>query len=164
MRILGACLLAACLVGCVDTDSDVDPASAAQSAVSDDVVPKAITPTRDALVLTPLAKSGNGINYHGGPVMTGGVNVYYIFYGNWSSGAKSILTTLAQNLGGSPYFNINTTYYNGSGTHVQNVVTYKGSTSDNYSHGKSLSDSGVLAVVSSAITSGKLPKDTKAVY
>ena len=25
----------------------------------------------------------NGINYHGGPVMLGTVNVYYIWYGSW---------------------------------------------------------------------------------
>ena len=28
--------------------------------------------------------SGNGINYHGGPVMLGTTNMYYIWYGNWS--------------------------------------------------------------------------------
>ena len=27
---------------------------------------------------------GNGIYYHNGPVMLGTVNVYYIWYGNWS--------------------------------------------------------------------------------
>src|SRR5512141_237750 len=60
----------------------------------------------------------NGISYHGGPVMVSPVNVYYIWYGNWSgNSATSILTDLAGNIGGSPYFNINTTYYNGSNTH-----------------------------------------------
>ena len=56
--------------------------------------------------------TGNGINYHGGPVMLGSTNVYYIWYGNWSgNSATSILTDLATNIGGSRYFNINTTYY-----------------------------------------------------
>ena len=107
----------------------------------------------------------NGISYHGGPVMLGTTNVYYIWYGNWSgNSANSILTNLASNIGGSSYFNINTTYYNGSGTHVSNAVHYAGSTTDNYSHGTSLSDSAIQAVVSSAISSNKVPKDTNAVY
>jgi hypothetical protein len=108
---------------------------------------------------------GSGINYHGGPVILNTTHIYYIWYGNWSGNtATTILTDLAQNIGGSPYFNINTTYYNGSNVHVSNSVTYGGSTNDSYSHGTSLSDSAVQAVVSSAISSNRLPKDTNAVY
>ncbi|HLX28866.1 MAG TPA: hypothetical protein VKV24_10325 [Casimicrobiaceae bacterium] len=111
----------------------------------------------------------NGISYHGGPVMLpnklGAPNVYYIWYGNWSGNtATSILTDLVNNIGGSPYFDINTTYYNGSGQHVANAVQYKGSTNDNYSHGTSLGDATVQAVVASAISSGKLPLDSNGVY
>src|SRR6266566_329353 len=66
----------------------------------------------------PPAPSTN-ITYHGGPVILGTTNVYYIWYGNWSgNSATTILTDLANNIGGSPYFNINTTYYNGSNLHV----------------------------------------------
>ncbi len=90
----------------------------------------------------------NGITYHGGPVMTAGPNVYYIWYGNWSATRdQSILTTLAQNIGGSPYFNINTTYTNGSGVNVAEPVTYSGARNDNYSQGTSLSDADIQAIV-----------------
>ena len=107
----------------------------------------------------------NGIFYHGGPLILGTTNVYYIWYGNWSGNtAKSILTNLATYMGGSPYFNINTTYSDGSNTHVSNSVLYSGSTDDSYSQGTNLSDAGVQAVVSSAISSGRLPRDTNAVY
>ncbi|HKA88537.1 MAG TPA: hypothetical protein VKE22_12795, partial [Haliangiales bacterium] len=89
----------------------------------------------------------------------------YIWYGNWAGNtAMSILPDLASNLGGSPYFNINTTYFDGSGVHVTNAINYSGSTTDSYSQGTALSDGGVLAVVSAAITSGRLPNDTNAVY
>jgi len=108
--------------------------------------------------------NNNSIYYHGGPLILGGTNVYYIWYGNWSgNSATTILTDLAHNIGGSPYFNINTTYYDGSNNHVPGIVNYSGSTTDNYSHGTALSDAQIQAVVSSAISSG-LPKDTNAVY
>jgi hypothetical protein len=111
------------------------------------------------------APTNNGIVYHGGPLILGTTNVYYIWYGNWSgNNAVTILTDLAQNVGGSPYFNINTTYYNGSNVHVSNSVHYAGSTTDAYSRGTSLSDSAIQGVVADAINSGRLPKDTNAVY
>jgi hypothetical protein len=107
----------------------------------------------------------NGISYHGGPVILGTTNVYYIWYGNWSgNSAGTILESLASGIGGSAYFNINTTYSNGSNQHVSNSVALVRETNDNYSQGTSLSDAGVQSVVSGAITSGRLPKDTNAVY
>jgi len=111
--------------------------------------------------------NSNGISYHGGPLLnsTSGTNVYYIWYGGWSGNtATTILTSFAQSIGGSPYFNINTTYYDGSGKHVTNAVNYKSSTTDAYSQGTSFGDSGVQAIVASAISSGRLPLDTNAVY
>ena len=109
---------------------------------------------------------GNGIFYHGGPVMTNpaGTNVYYIWYGNWSGNtAPTILEDLAGHIGGSPYFNINTTYYD-SARHVLNGVNFLQSTTDSYSQGTALSDQQIQNVVANAIGGGTLPKDTNAVY
>jgi hypothetical protein len=112
-----------------------------------------------------FSRGGNGISYHGGPIMTGTTHVYYIWYGNWSGNtATTILPALASNIGGSSYFNINTTYTNGSGTHVTNAVSYVTSVNDNYSQGTSLTDAKVQAVVTSAISSGGLPYDASGVY
>jgi hypothetical protein len=114
---------------------------------------------------SPFGSGANGIRYHGGPVMLGTNHIYYIWYGNWSGDtAQSILTNLAQNIGGSSYFNINSSYYNGSNVHVSNSVAYSGAAFDNYSQGTSLSDTQVQAIVSSAISNGTLPKDANGVY
>ena len=109
--------------------------------------------------------TGNGIDYHGGPLILGTTNMYYIWYGNWStSPAVSILTNLAQHIGGSPYFNINTTYSDGSGRAVSNSVAFGKSATDNYSRGTALGDNDIATIVSTAISSGGLPKDTNGVY
>lgn len=109
--------------------------------------------------------SGNGISYHGGPLILGTTNVYYIWYGDWSGNtAPTILSALASNIGGSPYYNINATYYDGANTHVSNAVSLKSAINDSYSQGTALTDAQVKAVVSSAIASHALPSDPNAVY
>ncbi len=120
-----------------------------------------------AKVSRPRSGGGNGISYHGGPVMTvpSGVNAYYIWYGNWSgNSATTILPSFGGSIGGSGYFNINTTYYDASNVHVTNKVTLAGQTTDNYSQGTSLTDGQVQQIVATAINSGKLPLDTNGVY
>ena len=110
-------------------------------------------------------RSGNGISYHGGPVMLNTVNVYIIWYGNWSgNSATTILPALASSIGGSSYEHINTTYYNGSSQHVSGLVNYGGAVYDSYSRGTSLADSDIQTIVSAQISAGHLPKNTNAVY
>jgi hypothetical protein len=73
-------------------------------------------------------------------------------------------------IGGSSYFNINTTYYNGSNVHVTNKINYLGSVSCSAYLGTSLSDSQIFTVVQNAIngnancTGGALGANTNAVY
>jgi hypothetical protein len=49
--------------------------------------------------------TGNRINYHGGPIMPGTVNVYFIWYGNWTNGPRpsdsSTTVQLLENLFGT---------------------------------------------------------------
>jgi len=108
--------------------------------------------------------TGNGISYHGGPVMTGTVNVYFIWYGNWNANsAQTILPALASSIGNSAYFNINTTY-SVSGQTISGGVHYAGATTDTGSLGTTLTDANIQTIVSSAISSGALPKDLNGAY
>jgi plastocyanin len=109
--------------------------------------------------------TGNGINYNGGPVMSSGTNLYYIWYGSWTgSPVPAVLNAFGNGIGGSPYYHINTSYSDNSGKAVADSVTLMPSISDNYSQGKSLTDNMVFSVVSSAISSGKLPLDPNGIY
>src|SRR5947209_13631091 len=86
-------------------------------------------PARQAGAVT----TGNGIEYHGGPVMLGPHNVYFIWYGNWSGDtATTILPDFINGLNGSPYFNTNTTYGDNTGD-IANTTTLAGQFFDNYS-------------------------------
>jgi hypothetical protein len=115
---------------------------------------------------TGTVVQGNGINYHGGPVMHGTVNLYFIWYGNWGSeytNASTIINAWADAIGGSPYENINTTYGDTTGN-VSGQIHYAGFALDGGSQGTSLSDKSIAAIVSSALTSHALPVDANGVY
>jgi hypothetical protein len=158
---LASLLCAVSLFGCIaEQDSDPTTASTSQD-VGSEIRPRHDHGPRDAHGGGGGARTRtNAITYHGGPVMVSGVNVHYIWYGNWAGNtATSILTDLASSIGGSPYFNINTPYTNGSGAHVVNSVSYADATNDNYSHGTSLNDAAIQAIV--AATN---PTDTNGVY
>ena len=104
--------------------------------------------------------------FHTGPVMST-PNVYLIWYGNWNqtngsdtAAGQSLVSTFLSGLSGSSYMKINTTYNNvPSGS-----LIVAGATTDNYSQTARLSDSKVRTVVSSAISSGRLPSDTNGIY
>jgi hypothetical protein len=119
--------------------------------------------------------AGNGISYHGGPVMrSSSVNLYFIWYGNWTNGPKAsdrqitvtLLDTLfgaTRGIGGSGYFKINTTYSDRVG-HPTGNIALVASTANNYSRGKQLADSDILNIVDTAVSSRALPKDANGLY
>ena len=105
------------------------------------------------------------ITYHGGPVMAQ-PTIYTIWYGNWAqangtdtAAGQDIVRDFLSGLGGSGYYMINHSYANVSG-----ALTVGGETTDSGSQSVRLTDSKVQAVVSSAITSGRLPTDSNGIY
>jgi hypothetical protein len=127
---------------------------------------------------TSVLIGGNGIDYHGGAVMTpttgdGIVNLYFIWYGNWTNGPRAsdtqhtrdLLSALFSTTGlnNSAYEKINQTYGDSQNKVTGSLALIK-QTTDNYSHGKRLGDTDVEKIVSSAISSGSLPNDSHGLY
>jgi hypothetical protein len=156
MKIATMMLAASLFAGCIADETDLSQNAQDES----EIRPMHEHATRDAHNANGRHQSGNGISYHGGPVMTGTPNVHFIWYGNWSgNSATTLLPNLISGLSGSPYEAINSTYYNGSGTHVSGTMSYAGSSNDNYSQGTSLSDSQIISIVSATN-----PTDTNGLY
>ena len=152
---LATSLFGACVA---QDDSDLDTSEQSQ-AEQGELVPKHVAHVRGE-ARPSGGGTNNGIYYHNGPVMLGTTNVHYIWYGNWSGNtATSILTNLAQTIGGSGYYNINTTYYDTAKTKVSNSVAYAGSVDDNYSRGTALTDADIQAIVAA-----QHPTDTNGIY
>ena len=125
--------------------------------------------------------SNSGIFYHGGPLIVNPaitkVVAIYCGTGTIYSGQKTgiglgsndatLIGSFLRSLGGSPYFNINTTYYNGAGAHVTNAVTYTGywSTGSDVAGPKSSpTDADMVNVISAGISQGKIAYDANTVY
>jgi hypothetical protein len=121
-----------------------------------------------------------GIFYHGGPVLLTGTNVVAVYWasspiytggpaagtGNGSSDG-SLVGFFLNHLGGSPYFNINSTYTDGTSAHIANLVTYTRYWANNTNvptDGQVVSDADMVAMLQSGFDGGKLTYDASALY
>jgi hypothetical protein len=105
--------------------------------------------------------TGNGINYHGGPVLKANpVKFYIIWYGNWAgtgsntAASVSLIEHFVSTLGGSAIEHVATTYGDTTGN-VSGNVSLGGATFVNSS--TNLNDTSLKTTVSNAITTGALP-------
>jgi hypothetical protein len=151
--------------------------AAALAACSDITQPRSPAGPAPAALAT-----GTGITYHGGPVLTQMTKVATVYWATTviyrggptpgTTGPGSADTSLVgyflNHLGGSPYFNINTTYYDASGTHVANAITYTQFWANNSynvpASGASVSDSQMLSMLQYAFNNGKLTYDPGTIY
>ena len=125
----------------------------------------------------PGGGGGTGINYHGGRVLHGTkvVAIYWsantIYQNGPTPGTSgngtadnSLVGHFLRNLGGSDYFNINTTYTDGSGA-VPNSIAYRGYFADNANAPtgtQNVSDAQIQAEVVRAF--GAFPNDGNTIY
>src|SRR5215472_14019750 len=113
--------------------------------------------------------TGNGINYHGGPVLKGNpVPIYVIWYGNWNgtgsntSTTVNLIETFLNSLGNTGYEKINTTYGDTTGN-VTGNLHLGGAIFDTGSQGTRLNNNRLSAIVSRSFSNG-LPTDPNGVY
>jgi hypothetical protein len=164
-----------------------DAASLARSPELNDAHGRHIMHTRqwfanDASHTASNRKSTNtGIFYHGGPVLLSGTSVVAVYWasspifigapavGSYgaSSADGSLVGTFLRNFGGSPYFNINSSYTDGSGAHIANKVTYTAywANGTNAPSGTTvISDAQMVAMLQSGFNSGALTYDPSTLY
>ncbi len=125
--------------------------------------------------------SGTGISYHGGPVLQAGTKVVAVYWASapiytrgpavGSTGAgtsdNSLVGFFLNHLGGTPYFNINSTYTNSGGIPIVNSVSYTGywANGTNAPSGTTnVSDASMIAMLQSGFNSGALTYDASTLY
>ncbi len=122
----------------------------------------------------------NGIYYHGGPVILAQqvAAIYWssetIYSGGPAPGTTgpgsadgSVIGYFLNNLGGSPYYNINTTYTDGAGTAISNSVRYTQFWAANTNVPLPVvpvTDSQMQSLIVSGFTSGTLTYDPSTLY
>jgi Phosphate-induced protein 1 conserved region len=121
---------------------------------------------------------GTGIYYHGGTVIAGpavtkvvaiywSANTIYPSQPTGTGGAasdNSLIGSFLKSLGGSPYFNINTTYTNGSGAKVLNQVTYTGFWATGSNPSSAPTDQDMINLIDNGLKSGAIAYDPNTVY
>lgn len=195
-RLRGSLFVSATLVAvaaCSDSTGKVTaPASQSGSGVSFDAAPDHGNgpafivhqmPTQAQAKIGNLGGggSGSGIYYHGGPVLLAGARVAAVYWSSTTiytngptpgtfgagSGDGSLVGTFLRTLGGSPYFNINSTYTDGAGHHIANAVAYTQYWANNTnapSGTQSVTDASMLAMLASGFSSGALTYDPNTLY
>src|SRR5215471_3961779 len=121
---------------------------------------------------TPV-RTNSKMLYHNGPVLTGRINLYFIFYGCWtetcgSSGDTTIVQIINEfsaTIGNTPYSNINSTYTDSTGQSASGSLIYAGEVFDNsYSHGVELTKLDIEGILSDQISNFGLPQDPQGIY
>lgn len=187
LRTLVAGTCAVLLVNaCTDSGSVTAPSSdgtASATNVHELNSPRHLFHTRDFYAKSNGSKprANTGILYHGGrviaiPSITKVVAIYWgtgtIYTGQAAgtgtgSADPTLIGSFLRNLGGSPYFNINTTYYDGSGAHVLNQVAYTGFWStgaDVTGPSSSPTDADMVNVIQKGISLKKIAYDANTIY
>lgn len=128
-----------------------------------------IPPTGKGILVSdypdPPDRTRYKVAYHNGQVMPYTVNVFFIWYGDWSSDPfapdpeQAILPEFVNALSGSAYFSIVKLYPGQGNNRPTGTVMYRGSAYDAYSRGTDLHDEDVQQIVQAQIDARVLPPD-----
>ncbi len=173
------------LTGCTDSRGPTQPTVRAPSflEMQDQHEPRIHIMTPRGQANRGKGGGSTGISYHGGPIIYS-QKIAAIYWGagplynggpdpvtaptGGGSADGSLVGFFLRNLGGSPYFNINTTYFDGTGTHIQNVVTYTQYWASNTNlpptDNSPVDDATIQAKVEEGFTSGSLTYDPNTLY
>lgn len=130
------------------------------------------------LVLMPAAaqtsRTATKMLYHGGPVLVGVQNVYFIWYGCWTNSicgtpddanTMKVVGEFVATIGNTPYMAINSTYTDASGRPASAALVWAGEIIDSsYAHGVELTDSDIQGIIYDAIINFRLPQDPQGIY
>jgi len=111
-------------------------------------------------------KTDSRMLYHNGEVIHLTPIVYIVWYGFWGSdiATQLILADFIASIGSTPYFQINSTYPDGSGHTPNGEMILGGGGADPYSHGGALTASDIQGIVADQILGHGLPLDPSAIY
>ena len=121
----------------------------------------------------PRPKTGSRMEYHGGAVMAGPQDIYFIWYGCWtddcgnlgSPTTTEVVTHFASNIGGSPYGQLLSLYTNAAGQAPLGALFYGGSAfQPTYTHGVELTEDDIKDIVRQHIENNSLPQDPIGIY
>lgn len=123
-----------------------------------------------ATLINPTPADGGitvDMTENGGPVMTGQVDTFAIFYGDFTTAnagapitAQQATTNWLSNMNNTDYLNIASTYTNAPNGTVSTNVTFNGSVNVSNFLGNSLTDANILAIAQQA-KAGTLPGGTQ---
>ncbi|RUS13800.1 hypothetical protein BC937DRAFT_94756 [Endogone sp. FLAS-F59071] len=95
--------------------------------------------------------------YKGGPVLSGEVKAYFIFYGTWKDEHKDLLMDFIDNLGFTSWFNTLRLYTDSLGNSVTGPLKFTAAMNDLKSHGDSLQgNSSHVDIITKAVETGYL--------
>ena len=104
------------------------------------------------------------------PVMLGPVNLYYIWYGQFSDLQKQIIVDYGNNIDSTPWFNVLKNFYfqataDSPRVHVSGPVRVIAQINDTkYSYGQVLNKTSIEGMVLDSVTSGRFPADPYGFY
>ena len=121
---------------------------------------------------TGRVNTDSKILYHNGLVLTGPVDVYFIWYGCWDNtcgnngdlATQTILSDFMSNLGATPYFAILRGYPTAEGFTPSGAAFFGGAVYDHYSRGLELTTSDIQGIIADQLANHRLPQDVVGIY